>query len=284
MSFQYKALDLTDKEIFKISELLSYVYKDSHKFNFRYLDWLYRENPEGNAIGYNAYTSDNTLAAHYAVIPIKALLFGKVTRCLLSLNTATAPEAQGKGLFKKLANMSYADGKNLGFEAVIGVPNTNSTHGFIHSLGFTLVSQLDVRLSFGLPTIKKEDHEIDLKYFYDEENINWRLSNPNRLYYSRSNQDSSLIFADIGFPLRVILSVAHIDEVFRQTNLSDKHGFRLFLWIGKGESFNWDGVMNIPIPKILRPSPLNFIFKDLTKERTLSRDRIHFQAIDFDAY
>ncbi|MCX6297320.1 MAG: hypothetical protein NTX97_14920 [Bacteroidetes bacterium] len=57
------------------------------------------------------------------------------------------------------------------------------------------------------------------------------------------------------------------------------------LWIGIDASINWAGSLYFNIPDSMRPSPLNFIFKDLTKEnRKLDFKNVRFNAFDFDAY
>src|SRR5215467_4083405 len=80
-----------------------------------YLQWLYRDNPCGHVVGFNAYAGDE-LAAHYATIPVEATLDGAPARGLLSLNTATHPTHQGKGLFTRLAERTYARASELGYE------------------------------------------------------------------------------------------------------------------------------------------------------------------------
>jgi GNAT superfamily N-acetyltransferase len=69
-----------------------------------YLDWLYFQNPRGSVFGFDAYDGD-LLVAHYACIPIKINAFRQ--NSLLSLNTATHPDYQGRGLFRLLANKTF---------------------------------------------------------------------------------------------------------------------------------------------------------------------------------
>ena len=76
-------------------------------FREKYYEWQYMDNPNGRVVSYNAYAGDAQLAAHYAAIPIKMLLNGNEELGLLSLNTSTHPNHQGKRLFTTLADKTY---------------------------------------------------------------------------------------------------------------------------------------------------------------------------------
>ena len=70
------------------------------KFSREYIDWLYSCNPDGKVVGFDARDGDR-LAAHYVCIPARAQVGDEEVRVLLSLNTATHPDYQGKGLFRR---------------------------------------------------------------------------------------------------------------------------------------------------------------------------------------
>ena len=93
-------------------------------------------NPAGTVVGFDAW-DDVTLAAHYVCVPARVLRWGDAFgRALLSLNTATRPAYQGKGLFTKLAAATYEGAERpKGFECVYGVANANSTPGFHSQAG-----------------------------------------------------------------------------------------------------------------------------------------------------
>ena len=99
------------------------------KFSFEYIKWQYMDNPNGQVVSYNAFDENNNLAAHYAAIPIKMSFGNEIVPGLLSLNTATHPNHQGKKLFTKLATLTYEKAYDMGYKFVIGVANANSTHG-----------------------------------------------------------------------------------------------------------------------------------------------------------
>ena len=140
-----------------------------------YVRWLYRDNPWGTAVGFNAFTN-HELVAHYVTVPIEATLDGAPARGLLSLNTATHPTHQGKGLFTRLAEATYAHARDRGYEFVVGVANANSTPGFTRKLGFQLVTPLDVRLGLGQLTTSHDP--VGFALAWSEPALRWRLQRP----------------------------------------------------------------------------------------------------------
>jgi hypothetical protein len=60
----------------------------------------------------------------------------------------------------------------------------------------------------------------------------------------------------------------------------------LNLYIGIGNN-NWKKSLYFDLPNFLKPSPLNLIFKDISKKQNkliLKRDEVLFQLMDFDAF
>ena len=78
------------------------------------------KNPYGCVIGFNAIF-ENELAAHYALMPLERLdIKGKKIKALISINTATGKNHQGRGLLQFLQK-TYAESKNQGFGIVFGL-------------------------------------------------------------------------------------------------------------------------------------------------------------------
>ena len=88
------------------------------------------------AIGYLAYTHDGTPAAYYGVFPCLVEFQGKKILAAQSGDTMTHPLHQGKGLFTKLAKMTYELAKKEGVEFIFGFPNKNSYPGFVKKLNW----------------------------------------------------------------------------------------------------------------------------------------------------
>src|ERR1700746_2375930 len=181
MGYEFAAVKTDDASIREIAELLRIVFPGTKKYSDKFIQWQYRDNPDGKIIGFNAY-ENGKLVAHYAVMPMAAMIFGKEEKSLLSLNTATHPTHQGKKLFTTLAEMSYKAAAEQGYGFVIGVANANSTFGFINKLGFQLVGMLDAKLGLGKIIHKEKDPSIDFKKVWNEGTLKWRLSNPENNY------------------------------------------------------------------------------------------------------
>lgn len=276
MDYTFKEITISNEDIVDYSTFLSLVFHEEKKFTSKYLMWLYGENTYGTVVGTNAFDGEK-LIGHYATIPVKYSINGIETKGLLSLNTAVHPDYQGKGLFTKLANITYENAEILGYEFVIGVANQNSTPGFIKKLGFQLVCSLDVKIGLG----KSKNRLID-KTFYPIRNdkfLRWRLSNPSKIYFRKE----SSVFSGTGkFGILAQLTSSLIisDEVSKLKKTTPF--FKLI--IGKGLDKSIKGLF-FELPSFLKPSPLNLIFKNLTGETLkVKDDEIFFELIDFDAY
>ena len=282
--YEYKQLDLSNNGIQEISDLLNLVFPDTTANSFEYLNWEYNQNPEGKAVGFNAYLN-GVLAAHYVTQPIKSIINGVETRGLLSLNTATHPDHRGKRLFTDLAAETYKQAANVGYKFVIGVANQNSIKGFIKYLGFDLIKPLDVKIGFGLHK-ELQNKEYSYSRIWDKKNIMWRLANPiikykiqekRDLYYISAPTKKYGIHATIG-----VFNKANNNELDKKNN-NFSNGINI--WMGIDNEINWKKSAYMSFPDKLKPSPLNLIFKDLTNNKiTLNPETIKFQSIDFDAY
>ena len=239
-----------------------------------WIRWQYKDNPAGNVIGWNAIAADGTLAAHYALQPMRACVCGAENTGCLSLNTATHPAHQGKGLFTKLAQLTYESAAAEGMQFVVGIANANSTPGFTRKLGFALVTPLHARIGVGLRISEDGEAEFDRMWTSDE--LRWRASKPGASYRAIGDR----LYAAASQPLVRALLVQR--ENVRGMAASQL-GIRPFdLWIGLEPGGPAPG---IEIVGPLRPSPLNFIFLDLTdRKRQLTAMGIRFRAADFDAY
>lgn len=130
-SFIYKRLSkdlLSDlSRLFKIS---------NKKVSLKYLSRKYDTISFGQAyIGFIAYDiSSNQPAAFYGVIPVLANLNGKDVLIAQSADTLTHPDFRKRGLFVKLAKMTYDLCSECGIHYLYGIPNYNSFGGFVKKL------------------------------------------------------------------------------------------------------------------------------------------------------
>ena len=240
-------------------------------FGKDYYRWQYEQNPNGKVVSYNAYYDDK-LVAHYAAIPIEMSFDGEEKKGLLSLNTATHSQHRGKGLFVKLAQLTYDYAKAHGYKFVIGVANANSTHGFLTKLGFYQICPLEVR--FGIGNIFRRKIKKPIYVVWNDKALQWRLSNP---YYKYCVKDNSIY--------------GSMDKPFFKTIVSENMGakkggtlgFRPFnLYVGLGLEHKSGLYFNMP--KFIKHSPFNLIFKDMSDGElpTINKDNIFFQLIDYD--
>jgi GNAT superfamily N-acetyltransferase len=255
----------------------------SPSLDLRYLNWLYAENPSGPAIGFNAF-HNGALAAHYATIPLSARVNGRMEKGLLSLNTATHPEHQGKGLFPEIAGQTYARAAELGFGFVIGVANARSTRGFTEKLGFQLVGPLDVQFGVGGFEAGAEVGGESYAPAWSNEAIAWRLRRPGARYVAGPRR---------GHLCDVFATVAKFGLLARLDRVPDSVASGLpragplsllRLRIGLDNAARRKGFF-VRVPDRLKPSPLNLIFRDLSgASRTLDADHVRWTLLDFDAY
>lgn len=282
MDYEFRRLTLDQAELEKIAVLFQRVWPENPRLNLTYLDWLYRQNPDGKAIGFNAWAGDD-LAAHYAVVPFSAMLSGQPQPAALSLNTAVGESHRGQGLFKKLAERTYGLCSDLGVLHVVGIANANSTPGFTRSLGFQLVTSLDVRLTYGRPVIKITK-DLQWRRLWNQTNLIWRLRCPQADYWYEAQQSTQAIVGRTKY--RGIFAVLKgendpgLNDVIRKELLS-RQVWRPVLWFGTLACVRLPA--SLPVPEKFRPSPFNLIYRSLqgTSDR-LESAATHFEAIDFD--
>lgn len=281
MSYNFLPIRTDETSIKEITNLLKITFPHAKKYTETFVVWQYVDNPDGPMMGYNAYEGA-TLAAHYALMPIKAKIYGKEEKGLLSLNTATHPEHRGKKLFPKLANESYKEAANQGFSFIIGVANAQSTSGFLKKLDFQFIGMLDAKLGWGPITREKDDYNVDYQRIWNEDAIQWRISNPELQYKIKNNR---ILAPTDRFGIQAILK-----EFDKEYSIDDNHTRTLSLmpiklWMGIDNTIDWKKSFYFDIPLKMRPSPLNLIFKDLTGNgREFDFSKIQFDALDFDAY
>jgi GNAT superfamily N-acetyltransferase len=259
----------------------------ANKYSLGYLDWLYRSNPDGQVVGFDARDGDR-LAAHYVCIPARAQVGGQEVSVLLSLNTATHPDYQGRGLFTELAERTYAAGAALGYDCVYGVANAQSTPGFIRKLKFQLVGPLQAMVGIGSLGINFRNLDgLQFRRSWSSNALAWRCASPVRPVTIRRKHGRDIFLAPalIGDSC---MAAAEVDEAPIAAGQVNKTGnftspFRLF--IGMIPPVAQRCSLYIDIPQALRPSPLNFIYRSLSERlKSIQSDKVFFSFLDFDAY
>lgn len=283
---EFLPIEFNENSLASYSLLFSTCFPKSKKYNVEYLRWLYCENPAGSAVGFDAWDGEK-LAAHYVCIPSHASVVSHTVKVLLSLNTATHPSYQGKGLFTKLAEMVYVTGSESGFDCVYGIANANSTPGFIRKLGFQLVDPLEARVGVGSLNIDYESSKRNAQFerIWSPQDLDWRCSNPGNAIFRRTHAGL------VQFHARVIGKFLAVYAEFSPQQAADAGNFkwnylsptRLFLGLVPESACKFERYLNIP--QRFRPSPLNFIYRTLSDSvPTLERGSVSLSFLDFDAY
>lgn len=280
--YQIRQTATDGASILSYASLLSEVFGKPELFTTDYVKWQYADNPDGAIVGFNAYAGE-TLAAHYVTQPMEAVIHGSRHSGLLSLNTATHPGHQGKGLFVKLADRTYQHAAEHGYDFVIGVANQNSVHGFTKKLGFQLVGQLHALLGIG--TLPYTDDLSSFSYYkeWSPAALAWRLRNPVNTY-GVSVDRSVTVSSATAYPL-INATLGRFDKKKHDVKPSPASVSMLNLWLGVDRNITSKTNFYFNIPNRLRPAPLYLIFKPLkTGLGPLHFDDVYFQALDFDAY
>jgi hypothetical protein len=222
----------------------------SYKTSIDYVSWLYFENPNGSAVGFDAYDGD-LLIAHYVCIPI--WIDGYQKPSLLALNTATHPKYQGRGLLKVLANNTY---ENYGddFSCVVGVANAQAIKPLTKHLGFEHIGDLELR--FG-----RLDSSTFGRRTYSADEVHWRAICPKKALQTHFYPDQKVEFTRHMYGVFPISALCPIRGEKPQipNSMKSVKKFRVTLdWRRNKKPFLF-------LPKRLKPSPLSFVFRPLSE-------------------
>jgi GNAT superfamily N-acetyltransferase len=266
--------------------LFAACFPKSDKYSLEYLRWLYCKNPAGAAVGFDAWDGEK-LAAHYVSVPADASVGGDTVKILLSLNTATHPAYQGKGLFTKLAERTYAAGAAAGFDCIYGVANANSTPGFVRKLGFQLVEPLEARIGIGRLNINSESlaRNIEFERVWLSSALDWRCANPVNAVFRRKRNDLVQFHAAALGPFLPAYAELSSHRAIDAGSGADSFlpPSRLFLGLVPEGATRFHRYFDIP--QRFRPSPLNFIYRSLSERvPKLERGHVSLSFLDFDAY
>jgi len=205
---------------------------------------------------------------------------------VLSLNAATHPDARRQGLYFDLVQRTYAKAVEAGYEFGVAVTNDRSTAGFVKHLGFECLGPLDVRIGIGLPWRRANAPTPEFEKHWDPEMLAWRLANPSVSYrlVAKKPSDQTLIYGPAGLPGVQTIMGALPESSLPGASDFQSRGTSLFrLWAGFDPAVDWHRSLFLPLPMALRPSPLNFIFKEMGHGKP-APGRIRFTPIDFDNF
>ena len=220
----YKIFDYSDKPIplEKIKETWELVF--NKKFNLKYFEWRFKNNPNEKKIYIKYIIENDTLTAYYAVSPmLLEKKGGEIIKVALANMTMTHPNYRGKGYTKLLALKLYAQLKKEGYACVYTYPvRETMCHIFRKHLNFIDLAILKTMhlskdffkhtlitdYSFELGSVNKEIINKAQNFTFTEKkllllrnkaNLKWRLmDNPiNNYYYlmiTCNNKTKGIIF------------------------------------------------------------------------------------------
>ena len=254
-------VNIVDTKKTKVENLLKLFKMSFPNANYspQYIEWLYRENPAGEVIGFDMY-DENQLVGHYACVPTN--VDGRPG--YLSLNTATHPNYQGRGIFKLLATETYQI-VNSQKSFVIGVANSKSASAFIRHLQFELLGHLNLRLGqISAPVLGSK--------LWSSEELEWRVRNPKTNASLKSVENNLVIYKTridgTPFKLKTLIKAS-------------KGEFKDFSTFGLTVDWRRDSEPFLSLPKSLKPSPLALILRNFSEQPVVVNS---WNFVDFDAF
>jgi hypothetical protein len=152
-------------------------------------------------IGFLAY-EESTMepAGFYAVFPGNLVYKNQVYLVAQSGDTMTNPKFQKKGLFVKLAQITYSYCEKIGIKLITGLPNENSYPGFIKHLNFSELpifsNLLFVENRLELTRITRRIAILQKFHFFYSKCLFYILYKKGKPFNNSNNLDSSLAFMD----------------------------------------------------------------------------------------
>ena len=250
--------------------------------NSSYLDWLYKDNPIGNFIGIDAVENEN-LIGQVGGIPQEFNFNGEKIKILQSINVCVDSNYRGKNLFSEMANRLEIYAKGQGFSFIIAIANEPASYVWKKSINMNLLSPLDALIGFG--NLDLNEYKSQSNHFFqiwNKKNLNWRANNPhNKINMCNKGNKIQLTSSSINSLVKIFTFVDNNDY-----QLSfNKNEFNFFPKLFLGLVPNIKRKFFIKIPNFLKPSPLNFMYKDITgSQNKIEKNYIFLSYIDFDAY
>jgi hypothetical protein len=279
--YDYRPLDFSDFEFEQVSALLRRMFPRAPYLTPRYLQWQYGANPDGRAIGSNAW-HEGRVVGHIGGLPLRALVEGEEQSGLLFVNGAIAPEHRGNKISKINTIRMCKEAFKRGYAFCIGIGNAMSTPALLTA--FRMVAPLDAKLGWGVPKRRAPVADPSFVRLWSEEAMRWRVGNPERPYRVRTSGGSLAVTAPTGVPTLAAILYDGSNAWNLPAGGPGGQG-PLRTWLGLDPDVDWRRSTFLDIPRRLRPSPLNLVYLDLaTGNWAPDPARTIFRAIDFDPF
>lgn len=278
-AYRFELLTLQAEEFEQISRLLRLVFPRARHLTPRYLEWLFARNPDGVAVGCNAWLGD-ALVGHMAAVPLTARMDGETRRGMYTMNGAVHPDHRGRRLQSGISAAIFEEGIRRGFEYCLATGNKWSTGPLLTR--FNMVRPLDARIGLGWPRRREPPARPSFERIWSPDALRWRLANPEAQYRVERREGALAVSASSGLPGLGAILFSGPGEAEPAAGAA---AGPLRVWFGLDPSIDWGASTFLPIPARLRPSPLNLVFRDLSGgSGTPDPDRLYFHGLDMDAF
>lgn len=153
--------------------------------------WKYKHinNPFGESLVLIAVENDKIIGVR-AFMQWKWQIGSNVFSAYRAVDTATHPDHQGKGVFKKLTLKALEIGKDLGGSFVFNTPNEKSKPGYL-KMGWQEINKIEVAFNFVNPFIKKS---VILNNHRNNKEISDTSSNDLFIHFNEKNTIQDKLF------------------------------------------------------------------------------------------
>lgn len=235
------------------------------KVNETYFEWKYKSNPDGEVIAFEAFdTVRNKVVAFYGVMPEKYTIAGVEKTIYQSMDTMTHPDYRNKGLFIKLANLTYDYLKEKnGKSYLIGIPGSNSYYGFVKKLLWS--NPINISYTFTITPIIKLLNLFNQKSDYIVKEVSQFNSNVDALLSEKEFVISKKLNSKIlnwkfaNHPLEKFMCFeVSKNEVLESIAVVEVKGKNLRLILNKG--INTEDSQYVLLNYLSNKYPLHFIY------------------------
>ena len=255
------------------------------KFKIDYLNWLYNKNPDGNYLGIDCF-DDKNLIGQVGGIPHEFFYNHEKLKILISINVCVDKNYRGKNLFSEMAKKFEMLARESNFDGIIAIGNKFATPAWIKSISLINCGKLDAFI--GLGEINENNISLNknnYKFYshWDHQKINWRIKNPeNKTFIVKNDKKINSVYALTKFPfIKAYTPLIFFNKEIQQIK-NKNYILQPFIFLGK--IFKLKNKTIINVPELLKPSPLNFLYKFFKIKNNLKKNEIFFSFLDFDIF
>ena len=229
------------------------------------------------------------LAAHYVVLPIRAAVGGQPVAAALSLNTATHPDYQRRGLFVRLAEATYEMARGAGRPPRRRRRQRQQHARIRQQARLPARRPLWTRCSLGMPAVAPGGRPAGRRWRreWTESDLAGACETPRSRYRVQGRRARRRARADRGArdPGRAAARGRPVAGPARRRRACDRsRSIAPRLWIGLSRAGAPPCACASTSRALSQVAAEPHLPAACSSRRTLDRATVEFQAIDFDAY